>query len=124
MNARIPQDLDLEEPLVYGLTPTRLCCLLAFWLPALAAWRADLPPVARAVAAIVLLAAGAAVAWGRWRSRPLDRWAVDAGLFVLRRMRGRGMDRACLSVDLDQINLLALAEPPGPGWDEDDQEEE
>jgi hypothetical protein len=124
MNARVPQDVDLEERLVYGLTPIRLCCLLAFWLPALAAWKAGLPPAARTAVAMVLLAVGAAVAWGRWRSRPLDRWALDAGLFALRRLRsGPRAEWVPRPVDLDQINLLALAEPPDPGWDEEVQED-
>ena len=83
MRARVPQDVDLEDKLVYGLSPARLGYLVTSLLAALAVWSSDWAADAvRLAAALVTAAAGAALAWGRWRERPLDGWAGDALLYV------------------------------------------
>ena len=83
MHARIPLDVDLEDKLIYGLTPMRLVYLVVGLLAAFAVWTAHwAPPYARGGLAAVIAAAGAAAAWGRWRGRALDGWAVDLALFV------------------------------------------
>jgi hypothetical protein len=92
MSARVPLDVDLEDKLLYGLTPTRLVYLVIALLAAFAVWSAhwSMAPIRGATAA-ALAAVGAIAAWGRWRGRPLDRWLSDLTLFVLatRRVRWR-----------------------------------
>lgn len=85
MNARVPQDVDLEDRLIYGLSPIRFGYLVIAVLGALSLWRLDaLPPWLRVVPCLILLAAGAALAWGRWRGRQVDRWLLDLAVFVQR----------------------------------------
>jgi PrgI family protein len=90
MRARIPQDVDLEDRLAFGLTTARfgylaLAALAAFtiWTARWAAW-----PV-RALAALPVLGVGAGLAWGRWRGRGLDHWAIDLGVYLARFARSR-----------------------------------
>lgn len=84
MHARIPLDVDIEDKLLYGLTPTRLAYLVVSLLAAFATWSTHWAPTAiRAPAAIVIAGLGAAAAWGRWRGRALDGWAVDLSLFAI-----------------------------------------
>ena len=83
MSARAPLDVDLEDRLLYGLTPTRLVYLVIALLAAFSAWSGGwAPPPVRATAAGLLAVAGAAASWGRWRGRPVDAWAIDIFLFV------------------------------------------
>jgi len=67
MPARVPLDVDLEDRLLYGLTPIRLAYVVLAVLAALALWSSSwlVVPARGLVAAIVLLV-GAALAWGRW----------------------------------------------------------
>lgn len=93
MSARVPLDVDLEDKLLYGLTPTRLVYLVIALLGAFALWSGQwaIAPI-RAVAAGLLGAVGVVAAWGRWRGRPVDRWLIDLVAFVLAtyRVRWRG----------------------------------
>ena len=83
MHARVPLDVDLEDRLLYGLTPIRLAYIVLAGLGALATWSSALPfPPVRAFAAIVVLLLGSALAWGRWRGRPADGWVTDVALFI------------------------------------------
>ncbi len=84
MHARIPLDVDLEDKLLYGLTPTRLAYLVVGLLSAFAIWSSHwAPSPLRATLAITAAAIGAIAAWGRWRSRPVDRWVTDLALFLM-----------------------------------------
>ncbi len=85
MPARVPQDVDLEDRLLFGLTATRFGELAVAVLAAFAAWR--LVPVIGAGLAAAALAVGALFGWARWRGRPADHWAVAYVLFVLRTRR-------------------------------------
>lgn len=98
MPARIPLDVDLEDKLLYGLTPTRLGYLVVALLAAFSLWSTRWASVPiRAGAALALLAIGAGAAWGRWRARPADRWLVDMLVFVLATYRVRAnLPRATL----------------------------
>ena len=88
MPARVPQDVDLEDRLVYGLTPVRLGYLVIAALAALSVWGLkSLPLGVRVVPCAVILAAGAGLAWGRWSGRPVDRWLADIAVFVRRNYR-------------------------------------
>jgi hypothetical protein len=83
VHARIPLDVDLEDKLIYGLTPTRLVYLVIGLLAAFALWSAHwAPPPVRAPVAALVGAAGAIAAWGRWRGRPLDGWAIDLAIYL------------------------------------------
>jgi hypothetical protein len=83
MPARVPLDVDLEDRLLYGLTPTRLVYLVVALLAAFSVWSGHwAPPPLRATCAAMLAMAGAGAAWGRWRGRPVDAWAIDIALFV------------------------------------------
>lgn len=96
MRARVPLDIDLEDRLVYGLTPMRLAYAVLGVLGAMALWSIHyVAAPLRVVVAGLALAAGAALAWGRIDGRPLDTWLIDLGLFVAstRRLRWRRRDR-------------------------------
>ena len=83
MSARVPLDVDLEDRLLYGLTPTRLIYLVIALLAAFSAWSGQWAPAAvRATGAAMLGLAGVVAAWGRWRGRPVDALVVDITLFV------------------------------------------
>ena len=84
MHARIPLDVDLEDKLIYGLTPARLVYLVLGLLAAFAAWSTHWAPTPiRATAAALIATSGVVAAWGRWRGRPIDGWVVDLALFTL-----------------------------------------
>jgi len=85
MNARVPQDVDLEDRLIYGLSPVRFGYLVIAVLGALTLWRLEaVSPWLRAVPCLLVLASGAALAWGRWRGRPVDRWLIDVSVYARR----------------------------------------
>jgi hypothetical protein len=85
MPARVPLDVDLEDRLLYGLTPTRLAYMVISLLGAFALWSADsAPPAIRILAALVVMAIGASMSWGRWRGTPADLWVIDLALFTAR----------------------------------------
>lgn len=90
MPARIPLDVDLEDRLLYGLTPTRLVYVVIALVAAFSAWSAQWAPTAvRGISAVMLGMLGAAAAWGRWRGRPLDAWAADIATYGLATYRIR-----------------------------------
>lgn len=85
MPARVPLDVDLEDKLIYGLTPTRLAYLVISLLGAFALWSSEwAPAVIRVWAVVVVIGLGAALSWGRWRGTPADVWVVDLVLFAAR----------------------------------------
>jgi hypothetical protein len=88
MSARVPLDVDLEDKLLYGLTPTRLAYLVLSLLCGFALWSsAWAPQPVRVAASITVIGLGAALAWGRWRSRAADLWLADMAIFAIRRYR-------------------------------------
>jgi hypothetical protein len=88
MRARAPLDVDLEDKLLYGLTPTRLAYLVLPLLAAFALWSSPwAPSPLRAVSCLVVIAVGVAAAWGRWRGRAVDAWFGDISLFVINNHR-------------------------------------
>ena len=85
MPARVPLDVDLEDRLLYGLTPMRLAYAVGAVLAAFALWSSTWGPAAlRAAAAALIIGIGAVVSWGRWRGTPADAWVVDLVLFAAR----------------------------------------
>jgi hypothetical protein len=88
MPARAPLDVDLEDRLLYGLTPMRLAYAVGALLAAFALWSPPWGPEAlRAAASSLVIGVGAIMSWGRWRGGPADRWLVDLVLFVGRTHR-------------------------------------
>jgi hypothetical protein len=88
MPARVPLDVDLEDKLLYGLTPMRLAYLLVSLLGGFALWSTpwSAGPV-RAVSCIAVIGLGVAMSWGRWRARAADRWLADIAIYGLGRYR-------------------------------------
>jgi hypothetical protein len=88
MPARVPLDVDLEDKVLYGLTPMRLAYLVVSLLGGFALWQSQWSLTAvRAIACFALIGIGAAVAWGRWRARAADQWLSDIAIFLVRRHR-------------------------------------
>ncbi|TMD17879.1 MAG: PrgI family protein [Chloroflexi bacterium] len=84
MRARVPLDVDLEDRLLYGLTPVRLAYVVLAGLAGLALWSVEwMPMVVRGPLAVIAVVCGGAMAWGRWRGRAADAWAIDAVKFLL-----------------------------------------
>jgi len=82
VSARVPLDVDLEDKLLYGLTPTRLAYLVVGLLAAFSIWSTHWASVpVRATCAIAIGAVGVTAAWGRWRGRALDGWVIDLAAF-------------------------------------------
>ncbi len=84
----MPQDVDLEDELVYGLTALRFTYLIAAGLAALVLLHGGALPKgpARVVSALVVAALGAALAWGRWQGRATDAWLLDLAVFLGRNL--------------------------------------
>jgi hypothetical protein len=94
MRARVPLDVDMEDRIVFGLTPMRLAYAVLAGLGGMAVWAMNqVATPLRAIAVVSLFGAGAALAWGRWRGRSVDGWLIDFALFVwsTRRVRWRGL---------------------------------
>jgi hypothetical protein len=82
--ARIPLDVDLEDKLLYGLTPTRLAYLIVALLAGFSVWTSRwAAPAGRGSIAIVIALIGVATAWGRWRGRGIDEWVTDLVAFCM-----------------------------------------
>ena len=84
MTARIPLDVDLDDKLLYGLTPMRLGYVVLGLLAAFALWNSAWAPLPlRAPVALAAALIGAFAGWGRWRGRAADAWIVDVAWFVI-----------------------------------------
>ena len=84
MNAKAPLDVDLEDKLMYGLTPIRLAYLVVALLAAIACWSSEwAPSPVRLVASLIVVVLGATGAWGRWQGRAADSWAADVSIFLI-----------------------------------------
>jgi hypothetical protein len=85
MPARVPLDVDLEDRLLYGLTPTRLAYLVVALVSGFALWSSPWAPTAvRACAALLTVGVGAVASWGRWKGRSADVWLLDIVLYAAR----------------------------------------
>ena len=126
MPVHAPLDVDLEDRLIYGLTPIRFGYLAAAVMAGLAIWSSHwLPVLVRAPLAFLAAAIGAALAWGRYRGRPFDAWISDGARYIAAnyRLELEGELRARLPDPkrLRQISLFserrsARATPARPDW--------
>lgn len=114
MRARVPQDVDLEDKLIYGLSPQRFAYVVACSLGALSIWRLEqIATGLRVIPCLVLIAVGALLAWGRWQGRAADGWLVDLMVFARRNYRVRpcwGRKDAPV-VSLRAVNALTAMPP-------------
>jgi hypothetical protein len=84
VRARAPLDVDLEDKLLYGLTPARLAYVVLSLLGGFALWSSHwAPSPVRAAACLAVIGIGSGTAWGRWRGRAVDAWIGDASLFLI-----------------------------------------
>ncbi len=100
LRARAPLDLDLEDHLIFGLTPVRFGYLavgavVAYALGGHAPGALGLPLAA------ILLAVASAFAWVRWQGRPLDAWLLDVAVHARRNVE----------VELDPVVLRRIRAP-------------
>jgi len=84
--ARIPLDVDLEDRLVYGLSPQRFGYAALALLAAMAAWH-SLPGLFGQLVAALTALTGAALAWGRLGGRGFDAWLLAIVRYSLRSYR-------------------------------------
>ncbi|TMC12365.1 MAG: hypothetical protein E6J29_08835 [Chloroflexi bacterium] len=87
MRARIPAGIDLEDRLLYGLSPARLGYVTAIGVLAIWCWRQPVWLPLRVVPALLLVGAAIAVGWMRRDGRHLDAWAEDVVRYLLRNYR-------------------------------------
>jgi hypothetical protein len=87
MRARIPAGIDLEDRLLYGLSPARLGYVVGLAVVASWCWRQPIWGPLRILAAILLLSVAGAVGWLRHDGRHLDAWADDLGRHLVSRYR-------------------------------------
>jgi hypothetical protein len=87
MRARIPAGIDLEDRLLYGLSPARLGYVAGLAVLASWCWRQSPWGPLRFAAAIVLLGGALAMGWLRHDGRHLDAWAEDLVRHVTARYR-------------------------------------
>ena len=90
--ARVPLDVDLEDRLIYGLSPLRFAYVVVAGLAAFGCWSSGGGGWVRAALASCLAVAGASFAWGGWRGRPLDRWTLDIAIYLRSNYRLRVRD--------------------------------
>jgi PrgI family protein len=115
MRARMPQDVDLEDKLIYGLTPVRFGYLVIAALTAVLLWNlAGLPAYLRLPGCLALCAAGALLGWGRFAGRPADRFLADALLFFGRTYRIRRRHRRWSEIVPVSLRAINDAWPSGP----------
>ena len=101
VGARVPLDVDLEDRLIYGLTPIRFGYLVVGVVVAFVIGQAQsVPAPARMVVAGLVLLAAVGAAWGEWRGRGADRWAIDALVWASRNVEIRVGERRLTAAPL------------------------
>jgi hypothetical protein len=115
MRARAPLDVDLEDKLLYGLTPTRLAYLVVALLAGFALWSSPwAPSPIRAAACMAVVGIGAAAAWGRWRGRAADAWVADMSIFAIQTHRVAWNKPWLQSLKLRPVRSPEIRAPIGP----------
>src|SRR5438105_14823671 len=86
MAARIPQDVDLEDKLIFGLSPIRFGYLVAGVIVAVLLWSAPWPLPLHALVALPI-ASALALSFGSWRGHRVDGLIADAAQHMVRNYR-------------------------------------
>ena len=121
MRARVPQDVDLEDKLIYGLTPVRFGYLVIAALLTVMVWNlSSIPAYLRLPACLLICAAGATLGWGRLAGRPADRYLADALLFHARNHRLRRRRRRWAEVVPLPLRSVNEAGVGGADFDHED----
>jgi len=81
--------LDGRETIAFGLAAGEIAVFVLALMTGYAVLRSGLPGAAEWILAIVVVAVGAALAWGRIAGRPLLDWSLLLGRFVVRTRHGR-----------------------------------
>jgi hypothetical protein len=128
MRAKAPLDVDLEDKLLYGLTPMRLGYLVTGLVSGLGLWSSPwAPSPVRGVACGTVVVIGAIAAWGRWHGRAVDNWVADLSLFVisthrvvvdqrwLERLRHRRSRPATVPLPRRPVVIVVLGRGPRAG---------
>ena len=100
LRARAPLDLDLEDHLIFGLTPVRFGYLAVGGLAAYT-FGGHAPGPLGLPLAVLVVAIAAAFAWLRYQGRPLDAWLLDVAIHARRN----------LEVELDPVVLRRIRAP-------------
>ena len=88
MSPSVPLEIDLEDRLIYGLSPQRFGYLVLGGLAAMSLWaQVWLPGAIRIGLCVLPLGLAAALAWGGWRGRGLDLLLYDAVRYLIRNYR-------------------------------------
>lgn len=116
MRARVPQDVDLEDKLIFGLSPVRFGYLVIAVLGAFTVWGLHvLPGAVRLFLCLLILLAGPVLAWGRVGGTRSDRLAWDCLVFLRRnRQLEFGLRRARQAADTEP----AAADSTSAGQDQ------
>ena len=114
MPAKVPLDVDLEDRLIYGLSPQRFGYAAVALLAAMAAWH-SLPGIAGAVAAIAIGLIGAALAWGRFGGRGFDAWLLAIARYMLRNHE-LVIDRRAVAALRRRLRLARPPRRPPSQW--------
>ncbi len=85
VRTRAPLDVDMEDRIVFGLTPQGFGYLTIAALAALIVWHSV--PYIGGTAGAVLALVGAAFGWGKYRGRPVDDWAISSARWAVRNHR-------------------------------------
>lgn len=109
MPTRIPLDVDLEDRLIYGLSPVRFGYAALALLVAMAAWH-SLPGALGLAAAALTVLAGVALAWGRIGGRGFDAWLLAIARYLLRTYRV-DFDRASIAGVLARLRAARHGRP-------------
>jgi cellulose biosynthesis protein BcsQ len=81
--------LDGRETVAFGLAAGEIAVFVLALMTGYAVLRSGLPGAAAWILAVVVVAVGAALAWGRIAGRPLLDWSLLLGRFVVRTRRRR-----------------------------------
>ena len=81
--------LDGRETVAFGLAAGEIAVFVLALMTGYAVLRSGLPGAAAWIMAVVVVAVGAALAWGRIEGRPLLDWSLLLGRFVVRTRRRR-----------------------------------
>jgi hypothetical protein len=101
MRARIPAGIDLEDKLLYGMSPARLGYVVGLAVLAAWFWRQPVWAPLRLLPALLALALAGAIGWIKHDGRHLDSWAEDLARHLLARYR--------VEVDWDRLRRLIFS---------------